>query len=306
MCADPDFKDRFKATEAHPMARILFGKLPAVAFLIAVLLAGCGWPQTTGTAPAAIPVFKDASVHDPSIVKVDDTFYAFGSHLAAAKTKDFMQWDLIASDVNNANRLIKNVKEELEETFAWAQTNTLWAADVIQLKDGRFYMYYNACKGDSPRSAMGVAVADDVEGPYKDQGIILKSGMWGQPSEDGTIYDATKHPNVVDPDVFYDNEGKLWMLYGSYSGGLFILEMDEATGKPLPGQGYGKKLIGGNHSRIEGGYILYHPDTKFYYMFLSFGGLDASGGYNIRVARSERPDGPYYDAEGNDMIDVKA
>ena len=41
-------------------------------------------------------------------------------------------------------------------------------------------------------------------------------------------------------------------------------------------------------------------------MFLSFGGLDSNGGYNIRVARATRPDGPYYDAEGNDMINVKA
>lgn len=56
---------------------------------------------------------------------------------------------------------------------------------------------------------MGVAVADKVDGPYKDLGIILKSGMWDQPSEDGTIYDARVHPNVVDPDTFYDAEGKL-------------------------------------------------------------------------------------------------
>jgi arabinan endo-1,5-alpha-L-arabinosidase len=153
---------------------------------------------------------------------------------------------------------------------------------------------------------MGVAVADNVEGPYNDLGIVLKSGMWDQPSEDGSIYDPRIHPNVVDPDVFYDNDGKLWMVYGSYSGGIFILEMDEATGKPVSGQGYGKKLLGGNHSRIEGPFILYSPQTKFYYLFLSFGGLDANGAYNIRVVRAERPDGPYYDAEGTDMINVKA
>lgn len=253
-----------------------------------------------------VPVFRDASVHDPSVIKVEDTYYVFGSHLAAAKTKDWMQWDLVASGVNAENPLFENVVEELKETFAWAQTDTLWAADVIQLGDGRFYFYYNACKGDSPRSALGVAVADQVEGPYEDLGILLKSGMWGEPSEDGTIYDALVHPNVVDPDVFYDKDGKLWMVYGSYSGGIFILEMDETTGKPLPGQGYGKKLLGGNHSRIEAPYILYNPETDFYYLYLSFGGLDANGGYNIRVARSRQPDGPYYDAEGNDMINVKA
>ncbi len=250
--------------------------------------------------------FQNASVHDPSIIRVDNNYYVFGSHLAAAKTSDLMNWQLIAAGVNNANPLFNNVLTELSETLAWAQSDTLWAPDVIKLADGRYYMYYNACKGDSPRSALGIAVANQVEGPYVNQGIILKSGMWGLASEDGTIYNALKHPNTVDPNVFFDAGGKLWMVYGSYSGGIFILKLDPQTGKPIAGQGYGKRLIGGNHSRIEGAYILYSPQTSYYYLFTSFGGLDAAGGYNIRVARSTAPDGPYYDAAGNDMTNVKA
>ena len=54
-----------------------------------------------------------------------------------------------------------------------------------------------------------------------------------------------------------------------YSGGIFILEMDAKTGKPLPNQGYGKKLTGGNHSRIEAPYMLYSPETDYYYLYLS-------------------------------------
>lgn len=260
----------------------------------------------TSVDPSTAPTFKNASVHDPSVIKVDETYYVFGSHLAAAKSNNLMQWEQVANGVSSTNPLFEDVVEELKETFDWAQSDTLWAADVIQLEDGKFYMYYNACKGDSPRSALGVAVADSVEGPYEDLGIILKSGMWDQTSEDGTIYDARIHPNTVDPDVFFDKEGKLWMMYGSYSGGIFIMEMDPKTGKALPGQGYGKKLLGGNHSRIEGAYVLYSPETDYYYMYLSFGGLDAVGGYNMRVVRSENPDGPYYDSEGNDMINVMA
>ncbi|MGG4480603.1 LamG-like jellyroll fold domain-containing protein [Paenibacillus illinoisensis] len=253
-----------------------------------------------------LPAFKNVSVHDPSVIKVDDTYYVFGSHLQVAKSKDLISWDSVASGVTDDNPVVPNVTKEFAEALQWAQTDTLWAADVIQLADGKFYMYYNACKGDSPRSALGVAVADNIEGPYKDQGLLLKSGMWDEISEDGTIYDATKHPNVVDPDVFYDKDGKLWMVYGSYSGGIFILEMDETTGKPLPNQGYGKKVTGGNHSRIEAPYMLYSPETDYYYLYLSYGGLAADGGYNIRVARSKTPDGPFYDAEGNDMIKVMA
>ncbi|QKS43852.1 S-layer homology domain-containing protein [Paenibacillus cellulosilyticus] len=251
------------------------------------------------------PTFTDVSVHDPSVIKVDDTYYVFGSHLAAAKTKDLMNWTLVASGATADNPLFEDVTQNLAETFEWAESDTLWAADVIQLADGKYYMYYNACKGDSPRSAMGVAVADSIEGPYVDKGIFLKSGMWGEISDDGVnIYDLAIHPNVVDPDAFFDKEGNFWMVYGSYSGGIFILKMDQETGKPVPGQGYGKRLTGGN-SRIEASYMLYSPETDYYYLFLSFGGFASDGGYNMRIARSKSPDGPFLDAQGQDMTNTR-
>lgn len=269
------------------------------ALISLALLSACSGGNAANT-----PEFENVSVHDPSVIKADDTYYVFGSHLASAKSKDLMSWTQISSGVTDDNVLIPNVTEELSETLRWAQSDTLWAPDVIQLADGKFYMYYDACRGDSPLSALGIAVADKVEGPYKNKGIILKSGMAGI-GDDGEVYDATEKPNVVDPDVFFDKEGKLWMVYGSYSGGIFILELDPATGFPLADQGYGKKLLGANHARIEGPYMLYSPETDYYYLFLSYGGLDANGGYNIRVARSKNPDGPFEDAEGKAMIDAQ-
>lgn len=274
-----------------------------LAVLALFILVAAGTAAAQGEpAEDLLPPLLSASVHDPSIIKVGDVYYVFGSHLAAAKSTDLRNWQAIETRVHDQNRLIPDVYKELEEVFAWAETDTLWAPDVIQLPDGRFYMYYCACRGDSPLSALGVAVSDHIEGPYKNLGIMLFSG--GLRALDGSLYDATKHPNVVDPHVFFDAEGELWMVYGSYSGGIFILELDPETGFPLPDQGYGKRLVGGNHSRIEGPYILYNPDLDYYYLFLSFGGLDSRGGYNIRVARSKNPDGPYFDAEGKNMLDA--
>jgi arabinan endo-1,5-alpha-L-arabinosidase len=239
------------------------------------------------------------------VIRVGGDYYVFGSHLAAARSPDLMNWTLVAEGVTNANPLFTNVLTELQETFAWSEVNGLWAADVARLGDGKYYFYYNSCRGDSPRSALGVAVADSVTGPYVDQQILLRSGMPGLSEDGATNYDAQVHPNVVDPQTFFDHDGNLWMIYGSYSGGVFILAMDEATGAPEPGQGYGRHLLGGNHARIEGAYVIRNPDTGFYYMFSSFGGLAADGGYNIRVARSQAPDGPYVDAAGTDMATVK-
>lgn len=270
------------------------------------LLATLAWVPQASSAPLEPPTFTNATVHDPDHIYVAGTHYFFGSHLQVAASDDLMSFNQVAEGVTPANPLFEDVTQELAEALEWAESDTLWAPDIIQLDDGRFYMYYNACRGDSPRSAMGVAVADEITGPYTDLGVFLKSGMWDQISEDGTIYDARVHPNVVDPDVFLDEDGRLWMVYGSFSGGIFILELDPGTGFPYPDQGYGKHLWGGNHARVEGAAVHWDEEQGYYYMFVTYGGLDSTGGYNIRVARAEQPDGPYLDASGRNMAEVKA
>ena len=263
--------------------------------LAALCLAALCLVSLPGLAEEALPKFKNASVHDPSIIKADDGYYyIFGSHMAAARSLDLMQWETISRNAESGCKLFEDVQTELQEALFWARTATFWASDVQQLADGRYYLYYCACEGSSPLSCLGLAVSDAPGGPYTDLGIFLKSGMEG--------YDATQLPNAIDPHTFFDKEGRLWMVYGSYSGGIFILEMNPETGFPLEGQGYGKKLLGKNHARIEGPYILYSPETDYYYLFLSFGGLNAADGYNIRVCRSKNPDGPYVDALGQEML----
>lgn len=254
--------------------------------------------------PVPLPTFSNVTVHDPSVVRAGSEFYVFGSHLASAYTSDWLHWTQFSSGVTAGNPLAPQPTAEFQEVLAWANSDTLWAPDVIQLADGRYYMYYCSSQSDAPRAGLGLAVSDSIRGPYHNLGLMLKSGMWGEISPAGTIYDPTVHPNTVDPNVFFDKTGNYWMVYGSYSGGIFILKMDPASGLPGPGQGYGKKLIGGNHSAIEAPYILYSPESDYYYLFLSFGGLSANGGYNIRMGRSRNPDGPFLDPAGTDLSTV--
>jgi arabinan endo-1,5-alpha-L-arabinosidase len=250
------------------------------------------------------PTFANVTVHDPSIMKAaDGLYYVYGSHLASARSPDLVNWTQISTDPVAGNPLQPDPQNEFATVLTWAETTTFWAPDTIQLGDGRYYHYYCACRGDSPLSAMGLAVSDEPDGPYEHVEVLLYSGMTGA-SEDGTTYNAGIHPNVVDPTLFFDEDENLWMVYGSYSGGIYIMAMNRETGLPVPDQGYGTKLIGRNHSRIEAPYILYSPESDYYYLFLSYGGLAADGGYNIRMARSRTPDGPYLDTEGNDLTPV--
>jgi arabinan endo-1,5-alpha-L-arabinosidase len=276
---------------------------------------GCLFEAPDPTVDPSVITHNDLPVHDPSVIRTNDgAFHVFGSHLAAARSTDLMRWDFTANGVEPGNPLWSTIPLDGN---AWTGRPGSWAADVIQLANGRFYFYYSFCgvppSGDcfGPRAYLGVAVADQIQGPYVDQGIFLRSGMTpaeiaaGYGPEGITFYDPRIHPNTIDPDTFYDKNGKLWMVYGSYSGGIFILEMDEISGKPLPGQGYGRHLAGGDHGNIEGPYVLYSPDSDYYYLFVSFGGLAANDGYNIRVARSKNPDGPYLDAQGRDLVNAK-
>lgn len=277
-----------------------------VMVVLAALLLTTGCSEKLKADPAVEKTFEEVSVHDPSIVKGDDgAYYIFGSHLAVARTEDLINWTYVNQGIKNNNKVIPNVYHEMKDAFEWSHSNTFWAPDVVKLGDGKFHMYYCNCQGDAPISCLGTAVSDSVEGPYVNEGIMLKSGMEASvKDEDGDLYQATVDPNAVDPNVFYDKDGRLWMVYGSYSGGIFIKEMDPVTGLPLE-SGYGKKLLGANHLRIEAPYIIYNPDTDYYYMFLSFGGLDSTGGYNVRVCRSKTPDGPYEDSMGQDMTKCK-
>lgn len=272
--------------------------------LLCLLLCGCGDKLTAE--PAVKFSFQDVSVHDPAVIQGEDgAYYIFGSHLAVAKSSDLMNWSTVNQGVKDQNDVIPNVYKQMKEAFEWSHSNTFWAPDPVLLKSGKYAMYYCSCQGDEPLSCLGLALSDHVAGPYENQGILLKSGMGADlPDEDGDLYQATQDPNTVDPVAFYDAEDRLWMIYGSYSGGIFAKEMDAQTGLPLEA-GYGEKLLGGNHLRIEAPYVIYNPDTGYYYLFLSFGGLDSYGGYNIRVCRSEAPNGPYYDSMGNKMSKCK-
>ncbi|MEO2267516.1 LamG-like jellyroll fold domain-containing protein [Pseudoalteromonas sp. YIC-656] len=255
--------------------------------------------------------FSDVTVHDPSVMRdAEGTYYIYGSHLAAAKSTDLLNWELIASDVTDENPLFNTYAAEAAEGIEWVGGHVgSWAADAIQLNNGRYYFYYDHCALPDTgncvsRSYLGVAVSDSPEGPFTNLGLILKTGHVGDenPGINGEDYNGNVHPNAIDPDVFFDKEGRLWMVYGSYSGGIWIMEMNPETGMALPDQGYGKKLMGGFYSAIEGPYMLYSPETDYYYLFTSFGGYEQNDGYNMRISRSKNPDGPFEDYQGQDMI----
>ena len=221
-------------------------------------------------------------------------------------------------------------------------SGNLWAPDVIWNPVMNKWCMYMSVNGDGWFSSIVLLTADDIEGPYQYQAPVVISGF-----KSGTSYKDTdlelvigsqsslpdrynvgsrwgnRWPNNIDPCVFYDEEGKLWMTYGSWSGGIWMLELDENTGLrdydveyTLTGSGdgitqdpyFGKKIAGGYYVSGEASYIEYIGG--YYFLFVTYGGLAAggdandynNGGYQMRVFRSEKPDGPYVDSNNVNAV----
>lgn len=213
------------------------------------------------------------------------------------------------------------------------------------------YMLYFCTSSTWKRSCIGFAVSKRAIGPYDAVDTLVYSGFskdgafdgnstintrWDNNYlnlagliADGTIDDISDKwfngdgwnhryaPNAIDPNVFFDKDDNMYMSYGSWSGGLFILPLDKETGKAIyPGEDstdeisgnfvdryFGVHIAGGNHQSGEGPYIIYDEETDYYYMYETYGSLLASGGYNMRLFRSKHVYGPYLDAEGNNSAD---
>ena len=123
-------------------------------------------------------------------------------------------------------------------------------------------------------------------------------------------YNNTLFPNAIDPTILYDQSGALWMTYGSWSGGIFILQLDKTTGQPIYPKNnsgltdgyFGTKIAGGYTKSGEAPYIVYDAESGYFYLYVTYGWLGVDGGYHMRMYRSKTIDGNYQDAAGNSAV----
>lgn len=297
--------------------------------------AGEDTPTPTESTPEPTPYeeidisYKRVSVHDPSIVKVDDTYYIFGTHSTWAKSKDLISWTIFKT---NLNETVNAIFGDIWEGWSKSEDNpnvtgNLWAPDVIYNENMGKYCMYMSVNGNDWNSVITLLTADEIEGPYEYVGPVVYSGFntTTHPVERTDVYkvlgegaDLTRYQstsvnklNAIDPCVKFDENGDLWMVYGSWFGGLYMLKLDKETGLRDYSYTYetvedvsdaynGIKIAGGHGVSGEAPYIFKVGD--YYYLFVSYGGLTAQGGYQMRMFRSEQITGPYVDQNGVSAI----
>ena len=281
-------------------------------------------------------------------------YFLFGTQLSNAYSYDMESWvTFTPTFYEEGTTTVSTDHEKIFKTAAaWSGytdaatiKGNLWAPDIIYNPDLEKWCLYYSMSGDSSnfRSSVFLMTADNITGPYEFDGFVVFSGF--APADKGSgaglddykavtgdtdgselgryVNSENKWNNnygvsCIDPAVLYDEAGDLWMFYGSWSGGIFLLKLDNETGLRDTSRTYGSDgqpiydtaettalredpylgihVAGGWYVSGEGPYVEYIDG--YYYLFLSYGFYSPDGGYNMRVFRAENITGDYVDPDG--------
>ncbi|MDO8543171.1 MAG: family 43 glycosylhydrolase [Opitutaceae bacterium] len=250
-------------------------------------------PAATARAPAdaaALRAFgsRDIRTHDPSTLansKGEYWLFHTGRGVPSWRSKDLHTW-------TEGPPVFQTSPAWVAEAVPENRNLNFWAPDIIKVAN-RFFLYYSVSSFGKRTSAIALATnttldpADPAFG-WKDEGPIVKSG-------------SADNFNAIDPALFRDDDGRLWMAFGSYWSGLKLLELDPQTGKRISPD---SPLHAIAHSRsIEA--VFLHRHGSRYYLFVNHGwccrGVNST--YHIRVGRAEKITGPYLDRDGRSLLD---
>lgn len=280
--------------------------------------------------------WQEGCAHDPSLLEWNGTYYVYSTDTFGApngyqirKSEDLLHWEYLgrAFDLEGTAPLYKKKKGEFQPAFDWCVTDqkevgygictrtdgsmSFWAPHCVRGTDGKFWLYFSLTGyfGGS-KSCIGIAKSDSPEGGFHFTDLLVCSPA------------GWRTPNAIDPQFFFGEGGRAYLVYGSYGLGLYVIELDPSTGlrkdgyryedyeagRITFGEYYGSNVACGS---IEGGVIKYHEGVdvlegdrwvkkNYYYLMCSYGSL--SSVYNIRCGRSENPEGPYVDVNGNRLV----
>lgn len=277
---------------------------PWVAGALAVLLAGgaaVGVAVTRGGGAATatdLPVGGDATVHDPALVvgEGDDPWYVYstgdqrvgaGAVQVRRSTDRGATWEYVGTAWGPS------------DAPRWAQEAVpgvvnYWAPELYE-HDGTWYLYYAASTFGSNRSVIGLRTSptldpDDPGYAWTDQGEVWRSAP-------GDPY------NAIDAGIVEDDDGTPWMVFGSYWGGIQVVELAWPDGKPAPGaEPVAVATRAEAPYAIEAPYVVRHDG--WYYLLVSEDaccqGTDST--YRIAVGRSRDVTGPYVTRDGTDLL----
>lgn len=289
-----------------------------------------------------------ANVHDPTVVLAEDGYYYMyqtdasygnahtaGGHFHGRRSKDLVNWEYLGGVMQSLPEwVIPKLNEIRKEMGLEAVSPALagfgyWAPCVRKVHDGLYRMYYSiVCPGTldgdgtwSERAFIGLLENSNPanNNGWEDKGYVITNasdkGLNFRIKSDNWANCYYKW-NAIDPSYLIGNDGKHYLIYGSWHSGIAALEVDAETGKPnaLPvpwgndkdiaayGSLIATRKMGDRWQGSEGPEIVYNAATGYYYLFMAYDALAVP--YNTRVCRSKNIYGPYLGIDGTDLTNT--
>ena len=248
------------------------------------------------------------NVHDPAVFKVGNTYYMYSTdaifrerrreaiennvpigYIQMRSSKDLVNWTFEGWALTEIPQVAK--EWVLSHSDNKGATN-IWAPFPVDYQ-GKYRLYYSVSAFGLQTSYIGLAESDTPLGPWELKGEVVKTKRGDR-------------MNAIDPSIITDvKTGRMWMHYGSYFGGLYVMELNPVTGLAMKSGDQGIKTAGRANFRkdnIEAPEVMFHPEWKKYFLFVSYDPLMTT--YNLRVGRSDTPEGPFYDFFGKNLRDT--
>jgi arabinan endo-1,5-alpha-L-arabinosidase len=260
-------------------------RLIATAVIAGVAIAaGVAWLLIVRGPTYRNPVY-DHDAPDPAVLRAPDgAFYAYTTqslygtrlvNIPVLRSPDLVHWTF--------------VRDALPALPRWGvmRDPDSWAPHVIR-HDGRYLMYFSERRADDGTMAIGVAIADDPEGPFRD--------AIGEPLLTGPTF------TTIDPFVM-TIDSDLWIYWGSAGDPISAQRLTD-DGLGLVGQPrivfertFGEPYEG----LIEGTWLIRHSGY-WYLMYSGDACCDEFAHYAVLVARSRSPFGPFGRDPNNPVV----
>jgi GH43 family beta-xylosidase len=231
------------------------------------------------------------NIGDPFVLRtVDGKYYCY----ATSASDGFKSW--ISDDLVNWVDIGYVYKRNQD---SWGVAD-FWAPEVVYY-NGKYFMHYSARWGKNESLRIGVALADNPNGPFVD--------IFNQPMFDFGYA-------AIDGHVFFDDDGHMYFYYsrdcsenivdGRHESHLYVAELSDdlisLRGEPhlvtKPEQEW--EIRSGPEWRWnEGPFVMKHNDL--YYLMYS-ANFFASRDYSVGYATAENPLGPFTKAEKNPIL----
>ena len=219
---------------------------------------------------------------DPSIIRVDDDFYIVNSSfeyfpaLPIHHSKDLVNWELIGYGIDRPSQALDKVN-----LYDVQQQGGIHAPS-IRYHDGLFYIVVT-----------NVYSPEDKTKPTQMVNFILTAknpaGPWSEPH-------VIEGAPGIDPDIFFDDNGKVWFIGTHHPGNPNQNGIGEIWIQQLNLENW--ELFGPRHSIwtgacggccVEGPHIYKQYDR--YYLMVAEGGT--SYNHAVMIASSDNIEGPY-------------